>query len=472
MPREEWGIRWLRLPRANRTSLTFRLTLILWSVSAAACLLVMSVSTAILLSNIREDTKKDLEQTTERLVSIGLQDLNVFDEHEKLPSILRGVLSITRLYRIIRIFDEFGILMYSNFPHDEIRFLDEGLSLDDDHSRFIETSRNYVTFRASYRLATGERRIVQMSQPLPRVMEVLMESIVPYLMVLFVLLLGMLVVSNVIAGRIFRPIRFVAEEMRQLKDRELKLWRSLPETKDGDFLDEIVEAANNLISRVQRSSIANQSLARFIAHEVRTPLTMMLGEIETAGYSSKSCEDYEAMLKVFASDIKKIDQIINTILELAQRDRAGQSYRPKAVSLSEVFSDLSKDFRKNYRAEVAVHLSESLPMVTMDPDLFSLLIDNFIRNSVKHGGEKSKPEIYIYSKSSLLVGVDIVDRGPGVSDDVIQIMNDPHSAPVSGLGIGLNLCREICRLASIPIHFTNLKPGLRISLELPVARGG
>lgn len=459
----------MKLPR--RTTLTFKLTIVLWLVAGIVCLGVTLLSAGLLIANVKKETLTDLRTSTQQLIELGLSELSVEDEHEKLPSILKGVLSITRAYRIIRIFDEWGILMYSNFPHDEVSFLDDNFKAwDPSYRGFKDQAQNYVSYKATYRLISGEKRLIQMSQPLPRMTTVVKDSLLQYSMIFLALMVGMLMISMYIAGRLMSPIRRMGYEIKALKDKDLKSWRALPELKDGDFLDDIVQAVNQLISQVQTSTISNQSLARFMAHEVRTPLTMMLGEIDTSSYSKMSVEDYQKMLSVFAVDIKKIDQIVNTILEMAQRDRRQTSSRPVPTQLGPLLDILQNDFFKVYGVKVHVQMSSSIPEVSIDPDLLLLLLDNLLRNSVKHGGTEAQPEIHVFQKSSQVVVIHVIDRGPGLSDDVIDSFVAEENVNAGVVGIGLTLCREICRLGSYKMSFENLKPGLRVSIDLPISR--
>ncbi len=458
----------MKLPR--RTTLTFRLTIVLWLASAFSCLIVTLISTMLLIANLRNDTLKDLHDSTVRLIDFGLQDLSVEDENEKLPDILKGVLSITRSYRIIRIFDEWGILMFSNFPHDEVTFLDEDFSGLTERSSFHDQPKNYVSYRASYRLSSGERRIIQMSQPLPRLTTVLKESVLQYSLIFLVLLVAMLIISSYMAGRLMRPVRNFSLALKSMRENDLKSWRAIPDIKDGDFLDEIVLAINQLITRVQTSAFANQALARFLAHEVRTPLTMMLGEIDTSKYSPKNPEDYRAMLEVFEVDIKKIDQIVNTILQMAQRDRNQNPSKPVNIDLKAILTKLIIDFKSTYFVDVGLVVEENLPEVAADPDLFTLLVDNLVRNSVKHGGLKAAPSIRVFHKTPKIISLEMRDSGPGVSDEIVEVINQNDPTVQTGIGIGLTLCREICNLSGLKMTFENLRPGLRVLVDLPVSR--
>jgi signal transduction histidine kinase len=62
------------------------------------------------------------------------------------------------------------------------------------------------------------------------------------------------------------------------------------------------------------------------------------------------------------------------------------------------------------------------------------------------------------------------DSGPGVSDEIVDVINQNDPTVQTGIGIGLTLCREICNLSGLKMTFENLRPGLRVLVDLPVSR--
>lgn len=464
-------------------SLSARLTLTLWTVSLVSVLGAGLLTAVLIRWRVEEDVQAQLTKSTQRLVVLGLSTLNSNSERNLYAVIIKNLLSVSRADRIMRIFDAQGKLLYSSFPTEELGFLDSALRIhleavareELEHDPVVTTGEqgSFVSVIQAYRNASGERRLIQVAQAIPRFRETLKESGTPYALVLMLLLLCSLAASFYLSNRLIRPIRKVADHLRQLDRSDVRSWRPIPETYDRAFLEEIIQSANDLIGRVQNAFFANHNLARFVAHEVRTPLTMMLGEIEVAKRIPPDSEDLKRMIDTFSQDIIKMDRIISTILEIAQRDRESNPYHPQSIELQVMINQLAQDFRDTYRRFITVTVGENLPSyISIDPELMRLLVDNLLRNSVKHSqSPTTRHELKVFQEDPRTIILQIIDSGPGIDDEIASALNK-REAPAKRLGVGLSLALEISKIASWRLKFHNLNPGLCVSVAIPLMMNG
>jgi signal transduction histidine kinase len=190
----------------------------------------------------------------------------------------------------------------------------------------------------------------------------------------------------------------------------------------------------------------------------------MLGEIETADLSRLSRSEIERIFSRFRGDILEIENIIQTILGLARRGRSESPYKPENVFIREVLSAEIKKIERAFHVLVQVGIEKDYE-VFIDPDLFSILVDNLLRNALRHGrGEIAVRVAEPSPKGSIIVFVE--DSGPGLDLDFLEVANS--SFLHRDLGIGLTLCKEVCRITGWRLKFSNRQPhGCSASIEIP-----
>jgi signal transduction histidine kinase len=219
----------------------------------------------------------------------------------------------------------------------------------------------------------------------------------------------------------------------------------------------------------QGSYIRLHDLSHYLAHEIRTPLTIIRGEIETE--LLKGGEKNHPQAQILGSaleEVTRIERIVSTVLRLSRKQRGGDAYRPTEVQIldwiQKNLATLERDSHLQIHFEAP---KKTLPNVFLDPELLQLLLSNLFRNIRTHVGESAIAELRLYEQGSSVV-IEISDNGPGLSD--AQLL-DVNQLDIAGeeIGLGLNLCKEISRVGYLPLLFENKSPlGLRVVIKCPV----
>jgi len=419
------------------------------------------------MKSLRSNVQENILESVHEIRSMAA-DLSEEQEASILPSLIDSVLQM-RLGKILRVFDERGELIYANLPNENLSFLDSNLGSDEYELENLEgVDREYAVIKASYRLLTGETRIFQVATPVPRTAQILKGLSMQYILVFFVLFVMLSFVAAHLSKRILAPVEKIATYLLTLKNKPIKKWMPIPQRGDSDFLGDIVDSANTLISHVQESNLFHEHLARSIAHEIRTPLTMMLGELETTDFAKLEGEEAMQMRERLSGDIMQIDIIVKTLLELAQRGRESYVDERKAVSIGSIVDECKQFFQTVFHRNVVIENSKVSPsLVHIDADLFKVLIDNLLRNSVKHARGPITPRIRLVELEKDYLLVQVMDDGIGLSSKLLDVANS-GVAWDARLGVGLNLCKQICSKTGWNIRFENLSPqGLQVSVCVP-----
>ena len=245
------------------------------------------------------------------------------------------------------------------------------------------------------------------------------------------------------------PLARVAVAAQEIDVRTLE--RRLPARGTGDELDQVVDAFNGTLGRLDQAVGEMRQFSTALAHELRTPLAALRGEIELA---SRSAGSSPALRDRFASQMEEIDRLtrlIDQILTLA-RAESGQIRLTRApVNLSELAVALVGQLEPLAAAKSIELRCEAAPAVTVEGDAGWLqrLLLNLIDNAVKFTPEHGRVILRVMRDGDT-ARVEVQDTGVGLSPaDARQAFErffraDPaRSSACPGAGLGLSLVQWI-----------------------------
>lgn len=197
------------------------------------------------------------------------------------------------------------------------------------------------------------------------------------------------------------------------------------------------------------------NLLRAISHDLRTPLTSILGA-SSAVIENDDRLTKEERLKLMGEvkeDAEWLIRMVENLLSITRIDsgasEAGIVKQPEAAE--ELVEDSVSKFRKRFPAyALSVQVPEEFLMVPMDAMLVEQVIINLMENAVLHGQHTTKIQLSVYVEKDSAV-FEVRDDGCGIDPDILPHIFEgdfPHSFGVSGdqkknMGIGLSVCRTI-----------------------------
>lgn len=223
-----------------------------------------------------------------------------------------------------------------------------------------------------------------------------------------------------------------------------------------DELRLLTEDLNSLLNKINQNYKTSRLWAAQMAHELKTPLSQLLLHIE-----STSDVNSPATQKSFAY-IYSIKNTINA-LDWAELENSGNSQQkhediPVPLTVRGIVSMLSQDekarIQLNTTAELVVH---------GNTHHLSQIVLNLLSNSLKYSHENVIIDI---SDTSLK----IVDRGPGIPNDVFEKMGDPFNFGNSklekkGHGLGLAWVKTICNLYGWKLNIDSTDKGTTVIID-------
>jgi two-component system sensor histidine kinase KdpD len=208
-----------------------------------------------------------------------------------------------------------------------------------------------------------------------------------------------------------------------------------------------VEIAQQALVEMESERLRNALLAA-ISHDVRTPLTALIGLAESLRQAQLAPAQAETAEHI-AQQARSLAHLVNNLLDMARLQSGSVNLRLDWESLEEVVGSALRSAATQLQGmPVAVHLPSDLPLVEFDAVLVERVLVNLLENAAKYGG----PPIEIGARAEpdhLLVVVR--DHGPGLPAKVAgheEILfekftrGQPESA-TPGVGLGLAICKAV-----------------------------
>ncbi|MBS2019203.1 MAG: hypothetical protein JST00_40435 [Deltaproteobacteria bacterium] len=217
--------------------------------------------------------------------------------------------------------------------------------------------------------------------------------------------------------------------------------------------DEVTQLAHDIDEMVARLALLVESQQRFAAdaaHELRSPLTALYGELQLALRRSRSADEYRTSIEEALASAKRLKVLAEDLLALAQVGAA--RVPPDAcVDLDDVARRAASWVRPEAErkgVEIAID-TKGLAVRGRAMDIERLL-RNLLDNAVRHARDEGRVDLFAEQDGDEIV-IGVLDDGPGVAPAERERVFDPFyrsddaRARAEGSGLGLAIAREITR---------------------------
>jgi heavy metal sensor kinase len=305
-------------------------------------------------------------------------------------------------------------------------------------------------------------------QSLDKLMIVL--AIAAPFMLIFSSLVGYLILT-----RAFKLVKSVVRTVRQISAEDLSL--RVDSKGKADEIGELIDTFNRMIERLEQSVHRIKEFSSDVSHELKTPLTIMRGEMDVVMRRVRDREDYEKAFASVYEEVKKLETIIDDLLFLSQADleqsRAVFNKTPLyEILINEVEKMKKLADRKNVR--FIIKEIEAL-YINGDALLLERLIMNLIDNAVKYtpGGGEIAVSLKKDSDHALLK---LQDNGIGIPGESLPyIFNRFYRVDKSranrsrSSGLGLSIVRQVAILHGAEVNIeSETGKGTRVTVRLPI----
>lgn len=222
------------------------------------------------------------------------------------------------------------------------------------------------------------------------------------------------------------------------------------------------------------------NLLRAISHDLRTPLTGIIGSsstyLEAKEYLDETNKD--KLIHGILEDANWLLNMVENLLTITKISQETALVKKVPEPIEEVVSEALMRFQKRYpKSKVIVKIPDEFLMVPMDATLIEQVIINLLENAVKHSNTIKPTEFTVETKQSE-VSFSIKDYGQGIPENRLASIFD--GSPIStndkndrkkGMGIGLTICKTIILAHQGRILASNHPTGAIFSFYLPIEGG-
>jgi len=215
-----------------------------------------------------------------------------------------------------------------------------------------------------------------------------------------------------------------------------------------------------------------------VAHELRTPLSIMSGELEVALGKERTPPDYRQVLNSSKQETDRLIELSENLLFLARADQGRQAIEFEKVDITDLIGSIIASLQaESTKKEIAIHFQpeEEPTFVQGQPAMLRRLFFNLIDNAIRY--TPSQGEIWIsLSTGKQYVEVEVRDTGVGIPpEDQEKIFDrfyrvDPSRSRTKGYGLGLAICKSIVELHHGRITVCSaLRKGSTFTVILPLS---
>ncbi len=263
------------------------------------------------------------------------------------------------------------------------------------------------------------------------------------------------------------PVSRLASEHRQLLDTVASLAAIVIERIH------YVEVAQGALVNVESERVRN-SLLSALSHDLRTPLTVLVGLADSLTRAKPSLPPRHAEAAVaIREQTLRMSNLVHNLLDMARLQAGKVKLRKEWQLLEEVIGSSLKSLELPLaRHRITTRLPEDLPLLNFDAVLVERVLVNLLENAIKYapGGD-----ILIEAhRVDDVVEVAVADNGPGLPNGAEETLfalfeRGQNEASVTGVGLGLAICRTIVEFHGGRIRAkANPGGGARFVFSLPV----
>ena len=352
-------------------------------------------------------------------------------------------------------------------------------SLDADEATFDHTSASGEHYRVrSYQSPDGSVRIVAAMNR--RHDSELLEDYRRHLSyVLGLGLLGCAAIGYWVARRGLRPVRAITDTASRIDP--VNFGERIDTAGLPAELLVLADTFNAMLDRLERSFDRLGRFSADIAHELRTPVNNLRGEIEVALTKARSPADYREVLGSGLEECVRLGRMVESLLFLARAENPRTHVARETLTLKSELVTVA-EFYEAAASEAGVRLAvdadEKLTVVVNRP-LFQRAVGNHVGNAVAHTPAGGSVTVSARVEGDEIV-VEIVDTGRGIPPEHLPHVferfyrADPVRSSTGGnLGLGLAIVKSIVELhGGAVVIDSKVGQGTRVTMNVPRVTDG
>lgn len=243
-------------------------------------------------------------------------------------------------------------------------------------------------------------------------------------------------------------------------------------------LNRMVEEIRELMDKEREAEKTKNELITNVAHDLRTPLTSIIGYLELlSGPVKLDPEMQKKYIDITYTKAKRLQKLIEDLFGFTKLNYGKISMRVSKVDIIKLLSQLLEEFYPNFMEKnLAYELQSNVPakVITADGNLLARLFDNLINNAIKYGADGKRILVKVHATDTI-VTVSVTNYGRVIPKDELPLLfekfyrvEQSRSTNTGGTGLGLAIAKNIVDMHGGTIGVTSDLNGTVFTVKLKV----
>jgi len=289
----------------------------------------------------------------------------------------------------------------------------------------------------------------------------------PFALIIFTFIVNLLIKSTL------RPVDKVIDSVKEISANNLS--NSISTKNIPIEIKELVTTFNHLLKELEDSFNKITDFSNNASHELKTPLTVIRGEIEVALKHDREAEEYKNILHNILQESISIQDMIEQLLFLAKKDTNELNNDFYEVYMDEIILDsVSKMKKLALKKNIDLNIRKIIPLnIYANEILLKVAITNILRNAITYSPNNSTVHISLDENTTEYI-LEIKDEGFGIEKKDLKHVFDKfyradksRSRKIGRVGLGLSIVKMILELHNYPIEITSSKDsGTTVNIKI------
>ncbi len=420
-------------------------------------------------------TKNDFYQRLKERATIAAQALlekdemsfNIYDDIRKkhlqiLPREKEHIISMGQIKELSRadsLKEQPNVLMFQKLMR-ELSNGDESLNqlpfsfLEGIISEGYAQAKKHDTYYVGIPYSDNQGDFIVVISAVDKYGQSKLSNLLHILVAIFLAGLGVIyVVGSYYARQILKPISEITTKANQISAMNLHLRLETGHKKDE--LTELATTLNNMLNRLEASFEIQRNFVNNASHELKNPLTAILGEVEIALRHERSKFYYIQSLKTVGKEARRLELLVKSLLKLAETDDSKKGLNIESLRIDELLLDVKNDLDSinpdnNITFDFATFPNDPDQLIIQgSKSLLKMVFTNIMDNACKFSNNSA---VIIKIKADQInIKIEIIDYGVGVPQNELKSIIEPffrasNARNFKGFGIGLPLAHKIIKI--------------------------
>ncbi len=309
---------------------------------------------------------------------------------------------------------------------------------------------------------------------LPRAVQLIYTLIGPTAIISIMLGILTLVIGLLLMRRMINPLSEVIAAAQAVSQGDLNA--RVPVGARNDDLTALSIHFNHMADELERSDRQRRNMLADIAHELRTPITILRGRLE--GILDGVYPADEAHIAPALEETYLLERLVEDLRLLALAEANQLRFELKPVDLTELAETILGLFSAQAgerNVQLNLEAAADIPEVMVDPQRFQQVVGNLIDNALRYTPEGSSIDLIIQRKENTVEFI-VADQGPGIPENELEHIFDrfwrgekSRARSTGGAGLGLSIGRQLVEAQGGKISAHNRpEHGFEVQITLPV----